>query len=241
MEKFFRYLGHKAGPSIRKGKWLYHSFFADKSTALESEYLVGRELNSKVRQDLIIANDPELLKLITGIKDHLYTCVTNKQRKFEVEIIESNDLNAFALPGGFIYVTNALLKRCKFNRDEIAFILAHEMVHVVLKHPLKRILSNFSFKVIENMLRARGTAGQIAKQTLSSILRNGYSRENELEADLYAVKIMVSAGFDAKGAIKLLQHLQPGKEQNPEIFNYFSSHPPLNERIEKIKEAGVEI
>ena len=48
LEKFFRYLGHKAGPSIRKGKWIYHSFFADKEQAIESEYLVGKELSLNV-------------------------------------------------------------------------------------------------------------------------------------------------------------------------------------------------
>jgi predicted Zn-dependent protease len=241
MGKFFRYLGHKAGPSIRKGKWIYNSYFSDKKTALQSEYLVGRELSARINQEMQIISDDKIKRLLSDIGDLLFDCITNKQRRFEFNVVAAADLNAFALPGGFIYITRALVESCHLNRDELAFVMAHEMVHVVLKHPLKRILSNFSFKVIENMLRARGTAGQIAKQTLSSILRNGYSRENELEADLYAVKIMVSAGFDAKGAISLLQHLQPGKEQNPEIFNYFSSHPPLNERIEKIQGAGVKI
>jgi predicted Zn-dependent protease len=235
MEKFFRYLGHKAGSSIRKGKWIYHSYFADKKTALQSEYLVGRELAAGVRKELTFSADSQIQTLLNEIGNQLYTCIKDKRRKFVYYIVNSYDLNAFALPGGFIYITQALIHNCRMDRNELAFVLAHEMVHVTLKHPLKRIMSNFSFKVIENLMRTRGAAGQIAKQTLSSLLRNGYSRENEFDADLYAAKIMASAGFDAKGAISLLYHLNQDKSDDPDFFNYFSTHPPIEERIEKIR------
>jgi predicted Zn-dependent protease len=234
MEKFFRYLGHKAGPSIRKGKWIYHSYFADKATALESEYIVGRELAYHMRSELQVIENVEENALVKNIGTQLCTCVVNKERKFDFNIVSSKEVNAFALPGGFIFITDALLKKCHFNRDEIAFVLAHEMVHVVLRHPLKRILSNFSLKIVENVVRTRGAAGQFAKRALASFLRNGYSRENELEADKYGVKLITSAGFDDSGAIGLLNHLRQNKSDNPEIFNYFSSHPPIDERIGQI-------
>lgn len=234
MEKFFRYLGHKAGPSIRKGKWIYHSYFADKATALESEYIVGQELAYHMVHELQVIDNAEENALLKNIGRQLYTRVVNKKRKFKFYIMSSKEVNAFALPGGFIFITNALLEKCQFNRDEIAFVLAHEMVHVVLRHPLKRILSNFSLKIVENVVRTRGTAGQLAKQALSSFLRNGYSRENEFEADKYGVKLITSAGFDTNGAIGLLNHLRQNNSDNPEIFNYFSSHPPVDERIGQI-------
>ena len=235
MEKFFRYLGHKAGPSIRKGKWIYHSYFADKATALESEYIVGHELANHMLRELQVIDNAEKNELITNIGTQLYSRVVNKERKFKFNIVSSKEVNAFALPGGFIFVTDALLEKCQFDRDEIAFVLAHEMVHVVLRHPLKRILSNFSLKIVENVVRTRGTTGQLAKRALSSFLRNGYSRENELEADKYGVRLITSAGFDASGAFRLLNHLRQNKSDNPDIFNYFSSHPPIDERMGQIK------
>jgi predicted Zn-dependent protease len=234
MEKFFRYLGHKSGPSIRKGKWIYHSFFADKAKALESEYIVGRELSYHIGRELQIIDDVEKCSLVVEIGNLLCTRVVNKERKFNFRIVASKEVNAFALPGGFIYITNALMEKIQFNRDELAFVLAHEMVHVVLKHPVKRILSNFSLKIVENIVRTRGAAGQIAKRAISSFLRNGYSRENEFDADRYGVKLIESAGFDRQGAIGLLNHLKQNRSDNPDIFNYFSSHPPIDERINQI-------
>ena len=235
MEKFFRYLGHKAGPSIRKGKWIYHSYFADKATAIESEYIVGRELAAHMLREFQVIDNTKENGLLQDIGTQLCTRVINKERKFKFNIVSSKEVNAFALPGGFIFVTQALLQKCQMNRDEIAFVLAHEMVHVVSRHPLKRILSNFSLKIVENIVKTRGAAGQFAKRALASFLRNGYSRENELEADKYGVKLMSSAGFDERGASGLLNHLRENKSGNPEIFNYFSSHPPIDERIGQIR------
>jgi predicted Zn-dependent protease len=88
---------------------------------------------------------------------------------------------------------------------------------------------------VENIVKTRGAAGQFAKRALASFLRNGYSRENELEADKYGVKLMSSTGFDANGSVGLLHHLRQNKSDNPEIFNYFSSHPPIDERIGQIR------
>ena len=80
MEKFFRYLGHKAGPSIRKGKWIYHSLFADKEQAIESEYLVGKELALKVLSEYQVFDNSGTRPLIKEIHKRLTDCLTNKKR-----------------------------------------------------------------------------------------------------------------------------------------------------------------
>jgi predicted Zn-dependent protease len=236
MEKFFRYLGHKAGPSIRKSKWIYHSFFADKAQALESEYLAGKELALKVLSDYQESEDAETQKLITDIHRRLTDCLTNKQRKFRLTVIISPDVNAFALPGGFIFITTNLLKLLEFNPDRIAYVAAHEMTHVILKHPLNLMLSNFSLQMIEKFIRTRGAVGGFAKQAISGFIRNGYSQEKELEADKYSVQLMTYARYNAQGAIETLQKLSAIKEDQSEFLNYFSTHPPASERIAAIKQ-----
>ena len=236
MEKIFRYLGHKAGPSIRKGKWIYHSFFADKEKAIESEYLVGKELSIKMSVDYPTVNNAELSELLAEMHQKLCNCLTNKRRKFEFSIIVSKDVNAFALPGGFIYMTEGLLKLCDSNHDQLAYVFSHEMMHVILKHPLNRMLSNFSLQVLEKFIRTKGAVGSLAKQAIASFIRNGYSQEKELEADKYGVQLLSLAGYKSQAAIDVLQKLNKSNSEKPDIFNYFSSHPPVVERIAHIRQ-----
>jgi beta-barrel assembly-enhancing protease len=235
MEKFFRYLGHKAGPSIRKGKWIYHSFFADKEQAIESEYLVGKELAINVLSEFQKVDDAETQQLISEIYRRLTDCLTNKKRKFQISVIISADLNAFALPGGFIFITNSLIKLLEYNPDRIAYVAAHEMTHVILKHPLNLMLSNYSLQMIEKFIRTRGAVGGLAKQAISGFIRNGYSQEKELEADKYGVQLMTYARYNALAATEVLQKLSALKDDQSEILNYFSTHPPAGERIAAIK------
>lgn len=239
MEKFFRYLGHKAGPGIRKSKWIYNSFFADKNRALESEYLVGKELSFKVLAEYQTIKDPASMEIIENIHHRLLRCLTNNKRKFDITAIHSEEMNAFALPGGFIFITEGLFNLCKSKSAELAYIFAHEMMHVILRHPLNRILSGFSLKVLENFIRTRGAIGNLAKQAVSGFLRNGYSQENELEADCYAVRLMSYAGFDKQAAIDVLRKLKDASRERSELFNYLSSHPSIEDRITNIKDTIV--
>jgi predicted Zn-dependent protease len=231
LEKFFRYLGHKAGPSLRKGKWIYHSFFADKDQAIESEYLVGKELALRVLSDYQRIEETATRQLITEIHRRLTDCLTNKKRRFELTVISGKDLNAFALPGGFIFITQNLLHLCEYNPDRIAYIAAHEMTHVILKHPLNLMLSNFSLQMIEKIIRTRGAVGGLAKQAITGFIRNGYSQEKELEADKYGVQLMTYARYNPQAATEVLQKLNAIKGEDTEFINYFSTHPPVNERI----------
>ena len=236
MEKIFRYLGRKAGPSIRKGKWIYHSFFADKEQAIESEYLVGKELSFKMSAEYTMVKNAEITKLLTNMHQKLCNCLTNKKRRFEFNIIVSKDVNAFALPGGFIYMTDGLLDLCNFNHDQLAYVFSHEMMHVILKHPLNRMLSSFSLQVLDKFIRTKGAVGSLAKQAIASFIRNGYSQEKELEADKYGVQLLSLAGYKSQAAIEVLQKLNKSNAEKPDIFNYFSSHPPVIERIAHIRQ-----
>ena len=235
MEKFFRYLGHKAGPSIRKGKWIYHSFFADKEQAIQSEHMVGKELAINLLSDYNKVENAKTDFLISEIHSRLTDCLTNKKRRFEITVIDSKDINAFALPGGFIFITQNLIHMCEYNPDQIAYVAAHEMTHVILKHPLNLMLSNFSLQMIERFIKTRGAVGGLAKQAIAGFIRNGYSQEKELEADKYGVQLMTFARYDPAAAMVVLHKLAANKEDAPDFINYFSTHPPINERIMAIK------
>jgi predicted Zn-dependent protease len=234
MEKFFINLGRKLGTTVNKSKWYYKSLFGSEDEAIEAEYRMGKTLAANMGQEMVILNDPGLQNLLDEIGGKLVQKVINKKRKFKFQAVATKDINAFALPGGFIFVTAPLLKKIELNKDEIAYILAHEIMHVVLKHPINRILTDYSARVISNLFLKGGTVGMIAKQLVDNLLRSSYSQDNEFEADNYAVRLMKSVGFDPQTSKTVLKKLAETSPEDIPIYNYFLSHPSVKERIEKI-------
>jgi len=98
------------------------------------------------------------------------------------------------------------------------------------------MLQTSSFNVLEKALRTSGPLGALAKQTLRNLLESNYSQEKELEADRVAVQLAQSAGFKADAAVEMLEKLKSVSRDQSSVFNYFSSHPPFNDRIREIKE-----
>jgi predicted Zn-dependent protease len=235
MEKFFINLGRKLGTAVNKGAWYYKSFLGSEDEAIEAEYVLGKTLAANIGREMKIINDPIQQNLLDEIGGKLIEKVVNKKRKFKFHVVVTNDINAFALPGGFIFVTHALLDKIGLNRNELAYVLSHEIMHVVLKHPINRILTDYSAQVISNIFMKGGAIGLIAKQLIGSLLRSSYSQDNELEADNYAVRLMNSAGFDPLASKSLLAKLAASSPENLPVYNYFLSHPIISERIEKIE------
>jgi predicted Zn-dependent protease len=234
MEKLFINLGRKLGITVNKGKWYYKSLFGSEDEAIEAEYMMGKTLAANIEREMAVINDPTLQKLLDEVGGKLVQKVVNKKRKFKFQAVATKDINAFALPGGFIFITAALLKKIELNRDEIAYILAHETMHVVLKHPINRILTDYSARVISNLFLKGGTVGMIAKQLIDNLLRSTYSQDNEFEADNYAVRLMKSARFDPQASKTVLIKLAATSPDEVPIYNYFLSHPSVKERIDKI-------
>jgi predicted Zn-dependent protease len=234
MTNLYYKLGQKVGATLNKGKWYYQSTFGSENDSFKAELAVGRELAKNIVKDNKIIKDHDLQNIIDEIGKQLFYKVIDKKRKFKFYIIAGSDINAFALPGGLIFLTHGLFKKIYDNKDEIAFVLAHEMMHIVFKHPMERIVADYSASVVTKLLVKGGTLGMLANQVLSNLLKSSYSQEKELEADEYAVRIIYSAGFNPRGAIGLLRKLKGSREKNLPIFNYFLSHPSVDERIRKI-------
>ncbi len=235
MEKFFINLGRKLGTTVNKSKWYYKSLFGSEDEAIEAEYVLGKTLAANIGRETKIINDPIQQNLLDEVGGKLIEKVVNKKRRFKFHVVETKDINAFALPGGFIFVTNALLDKIGLNRNELAYVLSHEIMHVVLKHPINRILTDYSAQVISNIFLKGGAIGLIAKQLIGSLLRSSYSQDNELEADNYAVRLMNSAGFDPQASRSVLTKLAVRSSEDIPIYNYFLSHPTIIERIQKIE------
>jgi len=147
---------------------------------------------------------------------------------------DPNTVNAFALPGGQIFITYALYKRLN-SEDQLAGILGHEIGHVVGRHSAERIAQSELANTVATGAQVGADAGMLASQLGQTILlKNG--RGDELESDDLGVKFMIEAGYDPEALIEVMQILKEasGGQRIPE---FQSSHPDPDNRIEKIRAA----
>jgi Zn-dependent protease with chaperone function len=152
-------------------------------------------------------------------------------------ITAEREPNALALPGGPIFVSWPLLQMCQGERDEIAFVLAHEMGHIVRRHTLDRIVKDAALSLLLRHSSGRHAANAWLSQTGRQILTRAYSRDNELEAYAFAVGLVGTAGGDALAGERPLEKLvQRTSAQRVAIEgDYFATHPPLIERVANLR------
>jgi predicted Zn-dependent protease len=149
-------------------------------------------------------------------------------------IIESETVNAFAAPGGYVFVTRGLVERCS-SETELAGVLAHEISHVVAKHQLADIQKNAKKGVLLDVatLKSGGLAGDaaraVARVGLEGYVR-GLSREDELEADSMGVELAARSGYDPYGLVVVLQTLE-AEGQDSTTAMFLKTHPSPNDRI----------
>ena len=236
MSGLFYNLGRKVGPKVRKVKWFWQSIAGTEADAIKVEYEVGLDLAHEVRSQLEIDQHPQTEKILNEISHRLTACVVNKSRKFKFEAVKGSDPNAFALPGGFIFVTSSLLELCQFNQDEIAFILAHEMGHVIRGHAMARIISNSAIATASRAAPVRGIFSGWLRKVGVQFLESAYSHDMESEADKLGVRIVAAGRYEPQACVRLLSRL--AKLSRPigqfDLGNYFSSHPSFDVRIRNI-------
>lgn len=233
----FYSLGKAAGPKIRKGLWMWRSLTGTEEETIAAEFDVGRDLATEVVRQVKVDDDAETLKLINEVGARLTARVRNKKRKFTFAVMINKEPNAFALPGGFIFITRGLLELCEYDRDEIAFVLGHEMAHVIRGHAMERIISDSAVKTIARATPVRGALGGWLKRVGVQFLESAYSQDRELDADELGARLALAGRYDRDAGVRLLRRLVK-LDQNgrlAELSSYFSSHPPLSDRIRTVK------
>ncbi|MBD3226088.1 MAG: M48 family metalloprotease [Caldithrix sp.] len=234
-QTWFYQLGKKTGQRLNKGRWLAKSLQGNTDQALEAEYLVGMAMANNIINENAHVDDVNINAIIKETATPLLYRVKRKTRRFTFYVLDSKDINAFALPGGFIFMTIALLNKIGYDRHKMAFVMAHEMVHVLGRHPLKRILADYSVNFIAGLFKSKLVAGQVAKQVVQDLLSKSYSRKNELEADAFAVRLMYSSGYNAHEAPEALKIIDRNNNAGTKTLNYFATHPDLSTRLREME------
>lgn len=236
MSGLFYNLGRKVGPKVRKAQWIWHSIAGNEADTIKMENEVGRDLAREITGQVVLEKDPQVETLLKKIGLRLSECVVNQSRTFDFEAITGTEPNAFALPGGFIFVTRSILELCQWERDETAFIMAHEMAHVIRKHAINRIMRDFAVNAASRIVPARGAITGWVRKVGMQYIESSYSQELEFQADKLGVYLVDAAGFSPEASVNLFKRLASLKtsENRIEIGSYFSTHPTLEERIRNI-------
>ncbi|HZT79370.1 MAG TPA: M48 family metalloprotease, partial [Gemmataceae bacterium] len=191
MAGLFYHLGRLVGPKVRQANWVYRSLAGTEAESVRAEQAVGLDLARAFVRELPPDPDPAVKEFVEGLGARLTSCLTGGLWAFRFLPVLAPEANAFALPGGFIFVARPLLELCRWDRDETAFILGHEMGHVLKRHAIDRLMANSFLSTLMSRLPLGG--GLVRPQVaavLGTLLRQGYSREQELDADVLGLRLM---------------------------------------------------
>ena len=201
------------------------------------EVQLGKQFSRQIEQDLKIYSDPTVTAYIDQLGQHLANHSQRQNITYHFKVVDTEVVNAFAIPGGYLYVNIGLIRAAE-NESELAGVIGHEIGHVVGKHGVKQMTRQLGLAAVAQL--ALGENQSKLKQMVAGLAANGvlmkYGRDAEREADRYAVQEMYDAGIDPEGMAtffeKLLK-LQKGKPSKLEQI--FSTHPPTAERIAAVR------
>ena len=227
-------LGRKAAPLFMKANWVMKSLAGSEAEKIEAEHQMGCLLAQAYEDKVPTFGNNRL----SAIAQKLTSSLRNRERHHSFKLDRSGELNACALPGGFIYMSEKLFDLCGEDIDAIAFVLAHEIAHGIHGDANKRFLTRTAINGLLR-LRTRGMSPAV-QQLLGHLIQQGYSREQEFRADRFAVALTLAAGFDPLGGCRLFSNLRKHEPEPNRLGAYFSSHPAAPERIERIRARTVE-
>ena len=218
------------------------------------EVQVGREEDVKVRQEYGVYDNKALQQYVNEVGQRLGKASHRPNIQYTYVVVDSPEINAFALPGGYIYITRGILSYLN-SEAELAAVLGHETGHVTARHGVQQMSASTAAGVGATLLGVfvpalRNQAGDMAVNLLGSALLSGYGREHELEADKLGAEYLLRTGYDPQAVIKVI-----GVLKNQELFDaevaksegrqprayhgVFASHPDADQRLQEVVgEAG---
>lgn len=204
----------------------------------QSEISLGRDMDLEIEKRMTILDNPQMQFRLDGISKKIAAASDRQDVIYSFKIVKDKELNAFSIPGGYVYVNSGLMNTA--TDDELACVLAHEVGHIAAKHSVKKLQAVMGYEIIMSI--ALGISGQQSISQATDIIFNigslGYSRQDELLADRLAVRYSKRAGFNPYGMVTFFEKLkEEEKKRGPNLkIHFLSSHPDLDQRIQKVKE-----
>lgn len=211
-------------------------FFVD----TQKEVNIGKSIAESIEKSKEIKLDPDPLmtERVNEIGQKIVSVSDRKEVKYTFRVIDKEDINAFALPGGYVFVFKGLVDKVSKD-DELAAVIAHEIAHVVARHSIKRLQGSVGYDILRILMVVTGAGRQDARRIDSAFgqLIMSYSREDEALADKLAIKYLKEAGYDPWAVVSLLKKLQEADKILPiRPYTSYRSHPYVADRIRMVKQ-----
>lgn len=206
----------------------------------KQEIELGRDMAARLLGAAPLVDDAKLQRYVNQVGRWLASQTVRPDLPWQFGVLEAPQLNAFAVPGGTIFVTRGLVQRMR-SEAELAGVLAHEIAHVLKKHHLKAIQKSAQMGLAGDALSMamRDSNSEVRTKLVSAgteMYARGLDKSDELEADRLGVVIAARAGYDAYGLPAVLQTLQAMNPQDSGLALMFKTHPAPAERLDALGE-----
>jgi len=215
---------------------IYNSATGNRETLFidtQAEVNLGKGMARQISVEMKLLDDPVKRKRLEAIGNKIAAVSDRRDLSYHFNIVKDKEFNAFAIPGGTVYVNYGLMDAA--SDDELAAVLAHEVGHIAARHSVKRLQAALGYQLISSVALGLSGGGQIlqAVDVVFNVVVLGYSRKDEYLADKLGVKYAKAAGFNPYGMVTFFQKLKAeGKNTGPSLV-FLSSHPPIDERIKQ--------
>jgi predicted Zn-dependent protease len=216
----------------------------------EQEIALGRKYSSEITKDMPLYENAELSTLVQDVGERVAANSHRPELIYRFAVLDSTDVNAFALPGGYIYITRGLLAYLN-TEAELAAVLGHEIGHVTARHSVRQHSTATAAGLVAAVLGAASGiqgADSLANMVGTAIVR-GYGRDHELEADRLGAEYLARTGYDPDAMLEIVSILKHQEEfeksrserEDREPVTYhglFSTHPENDERLQEVVKAA---
>ncbi len=209
--------------------------------SIEKEIALGKQLAQEVERQAKVIDDPVIAEYVNRVGQNL---VRNSDAKvpFTIKVLDTEEVNAFALPGGFFFVNSGLILKAD-SESELAGVMAHEIAHVALRHGTKQATRGELAQIgmiVASIAVPYSMAGYGALQGANLLIPMGFlkfSRTMEKEADFYGLQYMYKTGYDPNSFVDFFEKIESMEKKKPgTVSKMFSTHPMTDDRIKASQE-----
>lgn len=210
------------------------------NVSLEDEVRLGRRIAGNLLGAAPLVKDDKLQQYVNRVGRWVALQSDRPDLKWTFGVIQTNDINAFAAPGGYVFITRGLYAKLK-DEAELAGVLGHEIGHVQEKHHLKVVQKSQLLDIGTSIVKKKLAKGESAVQHLigsgAEILARGLDKDAEFEADRIGVVLAARADYDVWGLPSVLQEISAVSSSDSTVGMLFKTHPPPDERLARLADS----